>query len=123
MKFHRAVLRNCAVVCRGLCAAALSVSLTGLAFGQQQQQEQPPPTQEQQQTQQQSQQQGQSTDRPPQSQQTPPQNPNRPPISQDRIPQSPASMGSNTRSRRIVLPQPMTLPTTLRATIPMTNTH
>jgi hypothetical protein len=93
MKFHRAVLRNCAVVCRGLCAAALSVSLTGLAFGQQQQQEQPPPTQEQQQTQQQSQQQGQSTDRPPQSQQTPPQNPNRPPISQDRIPQSPGQYG------------------------------
>jgi hypothetical protein len=90
MKFHQAVLRNCAVVCREFCAIALSLSLTGLAFGQQQQQGQPPPTQEQQQGQQQgqqqAQQQGQQTDRPPQSQDQPPQPP--PPQSTDRPPQN-----------------------------------
>ena len=98
MRFHPAVLRKCAVVCRGACAVALSVMLGGATLGQQQEQS--------------SQGQGQSADRPVQSQdQVPPQqapapaqneqappppanaNPNRPPASRDWVPQNPAQNG------------------------------
>ncbi len=68
MKFHPTFLTRVAVVSRGACVVALSLSLSGLAWAQQQQQEQPPPTQEQ--SQQQSQQ-GQPADRPAQSQDQP----------------------------------------------------
>ena len=105
MNFHPEVLKRVAVVSRGVCAIALTLSVSGLALAQQQQQEQPPPTQEQ--PQQQSQQQGQQADRPPQSQQQPqaqeqqappapsPQDSNRPPMSRDRVPQNTGASSPN----------------------------
>jgi len=106
MNFHPTVSQRVAVVSRGVCAIALTLSVSGLAWAQQQQQEQPPPTPEQ--TQQQSQQQGQQqADRPPQAQQQPqaqeqqappapsPPDSNRPPMSRDRVPQNPGAPSPN----------------------------
>jgi hypothetical protein len=103
MNFHLTVLKSGAVVSRGVCAIALTLSVSGLALAQQQQQEQPPPTQEQ--TQQQSQQQGQQADRPPQGQQ-PAQDSNRPPMSRDRVPQNPGQYGQQNPSSPNGVPSP-----------------
>jgi len=97
MNSHPTVLKRVAVVSRGVCAIALTLSVSALARAGQQQQEQPPPTQEQ------SQQQEQQADRPPQGQQQEQQaapapsaqDSNRPPTSRDRVPQNPGTPSPN----------------------------
>jgi hypothetical protein len=104
MNFHPAIFTRLGWASRGICAATLALSLSGLALARQDQAppDQPPQTQDQAQppAQQQPPQPAQQADRPPQSQQAQPQNPqapppaatqdsNRPPItSVDRMPQN-----------------------------------